>query len=964
MPPVMHLVIRMFRKYKKYFTDQGFSSQKSKAAFVSLPNLGKVPMLLFLLVLFAFTAQAQAVSIVFQPSVQTINTSNEELADLTIKIVNRQTSPLEGIMNVNLPATLDLISKNKVAVSLQPGDSTFVPVKIFITRRTASGKDHLIRFLLTEPGGAALASSEVMVRVSVKRNVNMYSLLTNILLDPSSDSIRIPIRITNPGNTAQKITVINRYPSIFQDDAFHTTRQLTIQPSADTIITFTKPVIRKMMASEGFDVTFSGIYDNGDIFGMAYIRVQSARNERAYRDESLSDSYNLNSITLSSQSMFSPNQSYLLSGRGNLELNKGLIGYNLDLTTWRNSYSPPMARSTYLSYYNQKFGVTAGNINKNIDINLSGRGGSVFLNDTASNSSYEVGFIDGNANLLGNRSNTFLPAGNAGWGTFTHTAENWELATSAVYEANPVFNSRSAIIGNNFTLTRLKGLRVMASASGGYTTEYENGTTFKPSVAGGLNINGTLNKILINSQNYYSSAYYPGMRRGALSFNERITWLRENSNIWGGVDYNYYQPKTLSTFQTFLPVFSTMRAEAGMSGTIFKKLNASIAPVYTRETNNAYKFSGLSDERHAMEAWNVNNSFNLSISTNQYLSVNTETGFYNSTFDPKRRFHFRSNLNYRRGMFNLTSSIQSGTFYIGEAANNFLRNVESPRLINIIPSFQKSFFRNKLRSELGLAFINSSMFGSSSYLTGRAEYDFTPKTSFYSSINHNRYGDYSLSILEMGITQKLTLPKVGGKDSDLEVFAYQDANQNGVFDQGDTKAGGHLIYINNVAFITSSAGLAEYKKLPYGDYRVSLTNVNGWYSPDQIVKLDQKKKRMEIALKRTGTLRGTLSYSFNEFSYEINRNLQGITVIATDEHNVSHITKTNSEGHYVFYLPIGRYTVQIEANNLPAEVEAERKTDAFLLAAESPEVIDFKLLVKARKIETKKFTSPNAPPKN
>ncbi len=46
------------------------------------------------------------------------------------------------------------------------------------------------------------------------------------------------------------------------------------------------------------------------------------------------------------------------------------------------------------------------------------------------------------------------------------------------------------------------------------------------------------------------------------------------------------------------------------------------------------------------------------------------------------------------------------------------------------------------------------------------------------------------------------------------------------------------------------------------------------------------------------------------------------------------------------------------------EVEAEKKPDVFQLTAESPQVKDFKLLVKARKIETKKFTSPNAPPRN
>jgi hypothetical protein len=951
-------------KTDKKYHSRSFENKPGAVCRARFANLKRWSFVLFWLVISSSLAQAQDSLLIFQPSVTALNASNEELIDLTVKVVNKRSTSLTGVVDINIPSTLNLISKNKISVSLLPGDSTFLPIKIFVTKRAASGKDLLIRVILADPGNKMLATAETKLQVYIKRNVNMFALVSNVLLDPASDSIKIPIRVTNPGNTAQKITLINRYPSIFQDDAFHTTLQFTIAPSMDTLITFVKPVTRKMLSSEGFDITFSGLYDNGDIFGMAYIKVQSARNERAYRDESMSDSYNLNSITMSSQSMFSPNQSYLITGRGNLELPKGMLGYNLDLTTWKNSYSQPMARSTFVSYTNEQFGIMVGNINKNLDINLSGRGAAFSINDTASKNSYEAGYIDGNSNLLGNKRNTFFPVGNAGWGTFTRTAKSWELASSAIYEVNPLLNSRSAILSNNFTLTKIKGLRAVASINGGYTTEYENGTKTEPGFAGGLSINGTLKKFVINSQNYYSSGYYPGIRRGAISFAERITWLREGSNIWSSFDYNHYAPKTLSAFQLFLPIFSTVRAEVGMSGTLLKKLNVSIAPVYNKETNNSFRFQSLPEEQHSMEAWNLNNSFNYPIANNQYLSINTETGLYTSTFDAVKRFHFRSNLNYRRGMFNLSSTVQVGTFYIGEAANNFLRNVTSPRLINIIPSFQKSFLRNKLRAETGLAFINSSAFGNSFYLTGRAEYDFTPRTGIYSSINHNRYGEYNLSILEMGITQKLTLPKLGAKIADLEVFIFQDANQNNIFDEGDSRAAGHLLYINNVAFITSSNGIVDYKKLPYENYRISLTNTKGWYASDQNIKLDQKKERVEIALKRTGTLRGTLSFSFNEFSYEINRNLQGITVVASDENNVKHITKTNSDGQYVFYLPVGRYSLNVDTSNLPPEVEAEKKPDSFQLNSDSPQTINVKLIVKARKIETKKFISPNSKPKN
>lgn len=167
---------------------------------------------------------------------------------------------------------------------------------------------------------------------------------------------------------------------------------------------------------------------------------------------------------------------------------------------------------------------------------------------------------------------------------------------------------------------------------------------------------------------------------------------------------------------------------------------------------------------------------------------------------------------------------------------------------------------------------------------------------------------------------------------------------------------------NNVAFITSTGGNVDYKKLPYENCRISLTNTKGWYASDQLIKLDQKKKRVEIALKRTGTLRGVLRYSFNEFSYEINHNLLGITVFAIDENNVKHITKTNSEGQYIFYLPVGKYTLSVDSTNLPAEVEVEKKSDVIQLNSEIPQIIVIRIVVKGRKVETKKFTSPNVRP--
>lgn len=915
----------------------------------------------FIISSFITKAQSSDSLIFIDPSKKLIKASNDELIDLTLKVLNRKKSPLIGLLSINLESSMNLISKNNIAVTVQPGDSLFIPVKVFITKKTRSGIDHLIRFNLSDPENNLLLANETKVQVSVKRNVDMYSLLSSILLEVTSDSIRIPIRISNTGNTTQRITLINRFPALFQNQDFHSTLELVLPPSVDTVITIIKPVTKKMFASDGFDVTFTGLYSNGDVFGMAYVRIQSGRSDRAYSDPLQTDAYNVNSISISSQGMFSTNQSFLLYGQGNLELKSGKLGYSLDYTKWQDSYSPSMMRNTWISYETNNIGITAGNINRNMDINLNGRGANLFINNK-NNGTYEVGYLDGNSNLIGQDFYSFMPSGSAAWARYTHRKENKEFATSVIYEINPLMNANSVIFGNTITLTKFKGLRLQANLSAGNTSQYDSSSVVQSSLASGLNLSGTIKKIAISSSNHFSTSYFPGMRRGALSFNERITWLRKRSNVWAGFDYNYYAPKTFNTFQLNMPRLSTIRAEFGMSGTIFKKMVVSVSPLFFKETNNAFQLSVPSNVVHILSYWNINASINYPIANNHYLSINTESGYYTTSFETQTRFHFRSNLNYKKGILNLSSSLQFGTFYIGEAVNSFLRSQKTPRLFSVIPTIRQSFFSNKVRTEAGLAFMNNSSFGNSNFLTGKVEYDILPKTSFYSSINHNRFNGYQFSLLEIGLTQKLTLPKAGAVSSNLEVMVYRDMNQNNIFDQGDVKEDSHLIYINNLAFISNSSGSVIYKKLPLDSYHISIPNNKGWYAPDQHVKLEKEKHRVEIPLKRTGTLKGSLVFSFDEFSYEINRNLQGIGVVATDVNNVKYVTKSNLDGQIIFYLPVGKYSIAIDTENLPSEVEVEKNIPMVLLDADTYQNIKIKLIIKQRKIDIKRFTSQNKIP--
>ncbi len=919
---------------------------------------------MIMLCLFAQTGlHAQAVTpVLFSVSKTNVNATNEELVDMLLKVQNNSSLPLEASALVTVAANLELVSKAETVFVLQPGDSTFIPVKIFVNKKAQSGKIHLVNFSVRDKNNAILAQARSQVSVTVQRNVSLFAMVSNILLDNSIDSLIIPVRIANSGNTAQKITLISNLPASVQDQAFHASLQIVLQPSADTLINFTKAINRRMINSEGFNITITGLYENSDVLGMAYVRVQSARSNRNYRDIQGNDNYDDNTITLSSQSMFLPTQSFMLRGRGGFDLAGGKLGYNVDLTTWKSGYAPPLLQNTWVDYQKNNIGIRAGSINRTLDINLSGRGASVFVDDTATANRYEAGYIDGNNNLLGNSFSYLFPTGKAGWGVYTHFAKKWQVSSFVVYQDNPGMNSKDMILGNSVNLVTTKNIRYTFSANAGHTSEFINTGSHKFGMALSAGVTGTIGNISFNSANYFSSGYYPGIQRGALSFSERVTWVRPTTSLWVNLDFYRYKPQTLSQAQYMLPAFGMLRAEAGISGKI-NKVSLSVAPGYTRETNNAYQFGGTVNEMHSLSAWNITATLNYLIGSNQYVSVNNELGFYSSSFDPVQRFHLRTNAIFRKGIFSLNATVQLGTFYMGEAANNFVSKIPSTYMINLIPTLQKSFFRNKLRTELSVAYMNSGYSGSSWYMAGRAEYDFTPKTSFYSSVNHNRYAGYGYSILEMGITQKLQMPKASAKTNSLELFVYKDINRNGVYDAADSTAPGYMLYINNDIFMTASNGSIVYKNLPADNYRLSMPVSKGWYSPDQFIKLD-KKTRIEIPLQKAGTVKGTVSYTANEFSYEVSNDRSGIMVIVSDSANHTYQTKTGADGRFILYIPVGEYTIHLDKNSFPAELEPVNDNQRIRIDADNIKNVHFEMKIKSRKIETKKFVSPSIPKGN
>ncbi|TCC96754.1 hypothetical protein [Pedobacter psychroterrae] len=893
---------------------------------------------------------------------KTLTGGNQELINLTVKVTNNSSKVLVATAKITHDEDLELISRASRIIRLNPGDSLFLPTKLFISNKAQSAREYLVNAVLTDTAKTTISSDICKLQVIMKKNVTFFAQVNNILLQNMTDSIKIPIRVQNQGNTTQKISLVINYPNAVETGDFEKAILLTIPAGGDTLIYSSRPVNRKMFGNEGFDITIAGLYANGELFEANYVRVQNAKSNRQFEERGMNNNRDNNSFSLGSQGLGSPNELYQLTGRGTLNLPQGNMAYNVDLTAYKNSsFSPTMLRNTYLGYEAHNMGLKAGNINKSLDLNIMGKGGEFYVADTTNDNRYEGGYVKNSVNLLGERFQNLFSSGEAAWGSFSHQTKRWNFKSGAIYQNNNFLKTTNFLIHNQFGLNGKK-FQYSGSINGGRIDHVLNGPVSNYGFAGSLDFAGSFDKLTISSTNFVSTKYYPGSRQGATNLAERIMYRGNSVSTWASVDYYNYAPASIGMLSLFNASFKTLSAEIGFSHKLFNKFTISISPNYKTETNNAIVLNSQLNSSASLQSWNVNATINIPISEHQYMSVNTQNGYYNSSMDSKKQFHTRLNANYNYRFFNLNMSVQQGSFYVGEAVNNFIEKRAKQSTVNISPTLQHTFFKGKLRAEGGFNYFSDNSFGKNMQLNCRTEYEILPKLQLFGSVNSNTYmsaiGEYRSDVFEIGITKKLKGSKIGSRNGTLQVLMFKDVNQNGIYDATDSVASNFLVYVNDVAFISGKDGTINYKNLPQGEYRISVPKIKGWYAPDQKINFE-KKQRIEIPLQKTGTLKGTISYDYNEFSYEIGQQKEGLAITAMGENGQSYLTRTNTDGSYIFFIPTGKYTIRINTENLPPEIENLQGDQQTEIISGEIKSVNLILNVKQRKIETKRFSSPS-----
>lgn len=884
---------------------------------------------------------------------------NEMLKDVTIAIENKTSAVFKGALHLYCGKGARIATKQDVPVTVEPGKSLYIAAKVYIGASTLAG-DIPYSAQLFDDRRTKIGEATARLRLTGSRLMRASLLQTELILPAAGQVLQVPVLLSNRGNIPQEVNVVLAYPAELHDET-NKSIAVTVPPFHDTTLYFSRKVSRNMINLEYMDISLYGVYPGGDYFSISSASVQRLGSKKQFGSKKLNGygDRGRNFVTLGTQNTFSENESYFVQARGDYALSKGNVAFSLNFYKWKNPGVPFLLNDTWLSFEYERFGVRAGNVIQNGELSYNGRGAEAYYyTDSLRHNKVYAGYLDKSFNLI-NNSNGSSSFGRAAWAGFQREQGRVRNNTMITYDEDKYTSAKSMLVVNDATW-RMSDL-LFASAKIGLANSNTSGENSenKQSLSVGASMNGNLTKNLsISSDNLYASGYYPGTRRGTLSLNERLSLRLGKYTLGAGFMYTELNPRYfLNSGIIFRNNNKGTTAEFNVAHSL-GQLNLSLAAQYYHEQGNWYVNGNALDGGMDAYRLSLGGSFN-DLRGRQNMMFRFDAGQYEISFMPGKRWQFRGNLTYNYRFFRFTANIQQGSFFLAEAFQELTGGRDNLRL-NLAPAITYSFFDRKLRLDAGLTYYKD-MYISSVLYTAGADFGLG-STRLFATLQYNTFASSaSYRNVQFGLTQ--LLPQSGRETvlnkGAIDLFIFHDNNSNNVYDQGDSIAVGYLASFDKTLLATSREGKIVYSKLPQGTYKVYFPTQKGWYGVDQLITLGNKEKaHLDIPLRQTGTLSGNIAYEYDELrSFATNKELAGQSVTATNTEGKSFETRTDDAGRYMLYVPTGTYTITM--TNLPAQIEVlPAGAVAQPLEVKPGQIIgniDFKLKVKQRKIDVKKF---------
>lgn len=880
-----------------------------------------------------------------------LEAGNGTLVGTSLKLVNLSEQEFRGKLVLTSDNMLGLVGKPQEAVIIPANDSLFVSIKALVSQTAKAGEAYRINARLYDSKGTLLSLEAISVTITETQSVTLYVRDQQIAMEKRGGVFEIDVQLYNAGNIEQEIVLLTKLPHEIQGD-FQRKKLFMLRAFQDTTVTVSIKTTGQMLAFDDFSVHITGLYKKGEVFGRETVQVTAIKTSRKYRPPGTGlFPIQENQFFFRAQNPGETNSVYEVMLNTKMELpDSSTVRLNLN-GAYRKNIDELYFRNTWVGYESERFGGKIGNLYQNYDITLYGRGAEFYWNSKDQRSRFEIGALENSYRLF---DSSPYSQGKSVWGGYRFEVKDRFFYSTFIYDQDPLQNYRNMLLSTKSSLVTKTNLKISGGILGGRTSTYDETEDEKYGVAGEFRLIAQVGNFSFMSDNYISTGYYPGRKRGALNFNESVNLNLKKYTFWTNFNHYGYRPKYVSILQGSENNFSLTRAEVGVSrklGTFF----ISFAPQYIVEQRTLVYVDRIIDAKLSAFRFNGGVSYSHPIHRLSF-NLDVETGV-SQTQGSDNNFQFRSNFNFDWGIFRLHAAYQWGSFYLGEAISN-QETEEAYYRWQISPNLHYAFFNDKLEFSAGTTYSYNTNSEGNLQLFGRANYEIKHGLEFFVGTEYYKhsYSDYSDRRIEFGIIKNFAIPDLGIDSHELEIFVYKEMDGKEGFSGTDEIAVGQIVYLNGKAFVTNTKGKVVYQKIPSGTYNVEFDNLSNWYADEQeiIVEADVS---MEIGLEKMTTIKGSISYSSSILSYEINKKMGGLNVVAEDAFGETYSTRTADDGTFVLYLPKGKYTLSLIAPGIMRYIEVKNNKMPVIADPKQVTEIKFEVTVKEKRVEYKKFTS-------
>lgn len=896
----------------------------------------------------AFCVKAQTNNFVISFTAAKVKSNMNGTVEALVQIKNTTNKPLQGVFNVwSDNPELYLVQRKPKTLKLMANDSVVVIIKAIVSNKASPDSAIVLKANFTDFDTKAEQSATLAVQIQEKKSVRMALSLTNLFYEHLGDSIQIPIRILNDGNSSQQVILFARYADLAENEIKK--MSMEVKPFSDTLLVVKKLVTRAILAQENFSIAITALYKNGDIIGITNVEANPIKQSRRYISPYLVQTdHAMNQFTVTKQSEGKNNNMYAIYANLQALTNKGSFYANLDANWWEKS-NQLLMRNTWLGYKGENFGLKLGNVAKFNELNFIGRGLEASYKVTEK-STIEAGILDKAYAVLDFSAPS---SGQSGWLSFIGNGGSEKgLQASLLYDNNTYEKTQRTVATSKAALMCKPNFFLQLAPAISRVSALENSEN-KWGAATELNFHGKTDRLFYSSSNYISSAYFAGIRSGALNLYESVRYNLKKYELLVGVNHFSFAPKVLKSTSYQPSTFSNTQLSLGVArrfpAAVFSLLLFSVAekrtqPLFLSEFTQSYQ----------MQANRINLSVNY-FKGNQNINLAAEGGLFKSNFSTKQQFQFKANFNYNWKFLNLMGYYQHNTFDIGEITAAQQTTKPYFNLI-VAPSVQTQFLRQKLRIEAGLMYTKNSFVAKSLQLNSRIDFNWNKNLTLFAN---NFYSDFSndfkpINSIQFGITKRFNPIQIDKSKSDLELFLFYDLISNGTLDAQILPCPHQLVTINGKAFRTNEKGIIKYKNLPKGEYEIRVINSSEWYAPPQQITIE-KSLKMYVGLVKTAIIRGDVKYLSTATAFDINQKLAGLSLSLTDESGKVFYTKTDEAGKFVFYVPQNKYTLTLSPSDISEHVNIVANNIVVNATIDTIQQISFILQVKEKRIEVKKF---------